>query len=159
MSPAATADGTATRNGTRGDFEALVLTLCSRDGLPEEAQNEAARLLDLLADIEHHPDRERLQAVRAGLRALCATPPNLRLAAAGRRFIENRIRAYRRPLRAMSREAPATWLLVGAGRPDARGGVGNRHRRHGVRRRPERRDAGSVRRRRDPRVRARRAPA
>jgi hypothetical protein len=95
-------------------LEELALQISAREGLSEDAQNLAARIFDLLADVEHHPDRVRLfKAATVGLQALCTTPPNIRLAEASTKFLRYRIRSYRRPLRAMSREAPGTWLLIG----------------------------------------------
>jgi len=109
-------------------LQSLTRRLTDMRGLSEEAQAAGAQIIDLLVDVEHHPDRDLLKAhAAAGLRALCAEPPNIRFAQDTSRSIGHRIRAYRpwvrtmrrrvravkRPMSAISREAPATWLLTG----------------------------------------------
>jgi hypothetical protein len=92
----------------------LARELSGRNGLSADAQEEGAELFGLIPDVRRHPDAQLLGiAMEMGLRALLTDPENVALAKQSRKLVQKRIQVYRAPLKAMTRDAPTTWLLFG----------------------------------------------
>ena len=92
----------------------LARDVSARNGLSPEAQKESAELFGLIPDVKRHPDAQLLSAaMEMGFRALLADPENAALAKQSRKLVQRRIQVYRAPLKAMTREAPTSWLLFG----------------------------------------------
>ena len=82
----------------------------------EKVQKEAAAVLKLLPDLATHPEAPYFQvSFRLALEALGADPPKTVLAKRLRKDLEEKTRSYKAPLRAMTRNAPSTWTIVGLG--------------------------------------------